>query len=149
MKLFTAAAALFATTALAATTPAPADAVYSIKGFTARKNDGNTIDTVFFNILATNGGTLDFTCVAYDPKKKAATYEFKSGHVYSCGENSFFSFEYDVDNKELYLWQQVYTNVKIGGKVHTGDLRCKAGDFGGKVCLTKGDASLSIVLTTQ
>lgn len=118
MQFFSAATvALFSATALAAptlpTTPTPCppeesgNTVYQIKDFTTRKYDGQNVATLSFDILATNGGTLDFECSPYDPATNAATDAFESGHVYSCGLNSQFSFSYDVETTELVLWQDV------------------------------------------
>lgn len=115
MKFFTAAAAtLLSATALAAPTASTDKEIttFQIKDFTTRKYDGKTISTMSFRILATTGGTLDFECVPYYPVTKGATENFESGHVYSCGENSFFSFSYtdgnDVDQtNELFLWQDI------------------------------------------
>ncbi|KAJ4405303.1 hypothetical protein N0V82_010337 [Gnomoniopsis sp. IMI 355080] len=138
MRFFTAAtaatAALLSASALAAPTACTPDTssddsetVYDINGFTTRKYDGTNIATLFFNITATNGGTLDFECVPYDTVTKAATQEFKSGSVYFCGENSLFSFIYDVPSTVLYLWQEITTDNTIGGNVKTGDPICRAG----------------------
>lgn len=139
MKFLTAAAAtalLSATTALAAPTdpstyspscpnpnppnpnpnpPNPPDketTTFQIKEFSERKYDGKTISTLSFRILATNGGTLDFQCIPYDPVTKGATQAFEDGKVYFCGENTFFSFSFTAGNgadkkNELFLWQEV------------------------------------------
>lgn len=115
MRFFAAAtAALMSASALAAPTACTPDkssdddkTVYAINDFTTRKYDGTNIATLFFNISATNGGTLDFQCVPYDEVTQAATQEFKSGSVYYCGENSLFSFVYDVPSTVLYLWQEI------------------------------------------
>lgn len=114
MKFFSiATAALCGTVAVAAPTTSPSTGdettVYQIKDFTTRKYDGQNVATLFYNILATNGGTLDFQCVPYDPVTKTGTQAFESGKVYFCGENSFFSFSYDVASTELFLWQDIST----------------------------------------
>lgn len=114
MRFFsTVTAVLFGTTALAAPTTCPPKnketTVYQIKSFTTRKYDGKNVATLFFNILATNGGTLNFQCVPYDPVTKTGTQKFESGHVYYCGQNSQFSFSYDTSTTDLYLWQDIAT----------------------------------------
>ncbi|KAF4308917.1 putative major allergen alt protein [Botryosphaeria dothidea] len=138
MKFSTAAAAtLLSATALAAPT-ATTDketTTFQIKDFTTRKYDGKTISTMSFRILATTGGTLDFECVPYDPVTKGATENFESGHVYSCGENSFFSFSYtdgnDIDQtNELFLWQDISENNTIGGSAFLDEPICRAGGAG-------------------
>ncbi|KAH7060674.1 hypothetical protein B0J12DRAFT_593593 [Macrophomina phaseolina] len=132
-----AAAALLSATALSAPTASTdkETTTYQIKDFTTRKYDGKTISTLSFRILATNGGTLDFTCVPYDPVTGCATEHFESGQVYSCGENSFFSFSYtdgnDIDQtNELVLWQDIAENNTIGGSAFLDEPICRAGGAG-------------------
>ncbi|KAF7194501.1 Major allergen Alt a 1 [Pseudocercospora fuligena] len=126
-----AAATLFGAAAVAAPAARTDDTTYQIKDFTTRKYDGKTISTMFFRILATNGGTLDFECVPYDPVTKGATENFEGGHVYPCGENSFFSFSYvpkhDTQTNELFLWQDVSETETPGGRAFTDDPICHAG----------------------
>ncbi|KAI5356795.1 Putative alternaria alternata allergen 1 [Septoria linicola] len=124
-------------TALAAPTTSAADdgsTSYQIKDFTLRKLNGKDISTMSFRILATNGGTLDFECVPYDPVTNGATENFQGDHVYSCGENTFFSFNYipkhDTQTNELYLWQNVSDTVTLGGSAFLDDPICRAGGAG-------------------
>lgn len=140
--IFTSALALLAGSTIAAPTSCPAPAppasdktVYQIKDFYERKLDGKTISAFGFNIAATNGGTLDFPCIAYNPvtKKAAATYD--QGHVYFCGENSLFSFSYsekeeDVNKGKLFLWQEVTDNETLQGSVVIPTPYCHAGGAG-------------------
>lgn len=81
--------------------------VYRIADFTTRKHDGVNVDSVYFNIQATNDGSLDFTCTAFDPAINNTTEHFENGFGYSCGAHSLFSWSYDVVDTLLSLWQQV------------------------------------------
>ena len=137
MKFSIAAAttALMASTAFAApTTYSSDDTTYEIKDFTLRKLNGVDISTMSFRILATNGGTLDFECVPYDPVKGGATDCFEPDHVYACGENSLFSFNYipkhDTQTNELFLWQNVSETETLGGSAFLDDPICRAGGAG-------------------
>lgn len=84
-------ASLFGATALAAPAASTCkiDSTYSIDSLSTRKYDGKTIDQLFFNIKATNGGTLDFECSPYDEVTGKNVDGFKSGRSYSCGENRY------------------------------------------------------------
>lgn len=139
--VFTSALALLAGSAIAAPTACPAPSapatektVYQIKDFYERKPDGKDITALGFNIAATNGGTLDFTCIAYDPVTKAAAANFEDGHVYSCGSNSFFSFSYSEEegaNKgKLFLWQGATAADTIQGSTVIPTPYCHAGGAG-------------------
>lgn len=109
-------------------------AVYSIKSFTTRKYDGKTINTLFFNIISADGGSLDFTCNAYDTALGHATESFESGKTYLCGKDSLFSFSYtpNADEKvdDLVLWQKVSdTEMWKGGTTPAGEV-CRASGNG-------------------
>lgn len=125
-----------ATTSMAAPTNSYSDdtTTYELKDFTLRKLDGVNISTMFFRILATNGGTLDFECSPYDPVTGGATENFEADHVYSCGENSLFSFNYipkhDTQTNELFLWQNVSETETLGGSIFLDDPICRAGGAG-------------------
>lgn len=86
------------------TTPCPVvqegDYIWKIDDFYARKPDGKKVNSVSFNIKATNNGTLDFTCGA-----SADTIE--DDKFYSCGENSFMWFAFQQDRSGLILQQSV------------------------------------------
>ncbi|KAK4609339.1 Major allergen Alt a 1 [Fulvia fulva] len=131
MKFTLAAAAALFTTALAGPVARTDDTIYQIKDFTLRKLDGKNISTMFFRILATNGGTLDFECSPYDPVTDAATERFEPDHVYFCGKNSVFSFNYipahDTQTNELFLWQHISETETLGGNAFLNDPICHAG----------------------
>ncbi|KAJ4387262.1 hypothetical protein N0V93_007851 [Gnomoniopsis smithogilvyi] len=145
--------ALLSVTALAAPTPCTPEGedstVYEIQDFTLRKYDGQNVATLSFNILATNGGTLDFECSPYDPVTNTATQAFESDNVYSCGKNSLFSFSYDVSSTELFLWQEITTDNTIGGSIKTGDPICRAGGSSASdlVCTVPDIVKLDVTLT--
>lgn len=91
----------------AATTPS-GDYIWKISNFTARKLNGKDVDAVSFNIQATNGGTLDFTC--------SSTNGVSPDQFYQCGENSFIWFSYQDDRSGLLLRQDVsneYVETRI------------------------------------
>jgi hypothetical protein len=134
MKFSIAAAALLSVAASAAPTSYSSssdDVTFAIKDFTERKHDGVNINSVFFNISATNDGTLNFECDAYDPVTDGLTESFEAGHVYTCGKNSFFSFSFTPSNgnstNELFLWQDVTDTKALGGRVCFDDPICHAG----------------------
>lgn len=110
----TAASALLSACALAAPSASKnckVNSVYAIDGFGTRKYNGTKIDTLFFNIKATNGGTLDFECSPHDELTGESADGFESGRSYSCGENSFFYFRYTLGDEgemdQLMLWQDI------------------------------------------
>ena len=62
--------------------------------------------------MATNSGSLNFTCAPFDPVERSVTKRFEDGKVYFCGENSEFSYSYsegegNVEKNRLFLWQAV------------------------------------------
>lgn len=112
----------------------PVEAVYTIESFTTRRYDGQTINTVSFIIKSADGGSLDFTCVAYDSAKGQPTELFESGKVYPCGLNSSFSFSYTPNAGEivddLYLWQEISGIETWGGGMTPASAICRAGGNG-------------------
>lgn len=76
------------------------DYVWQISKFYARKPEGVKINSISFNVKATNGGTADFTCSA-----QADVVE--DGKFYQCGENSFIWFAFQNDRSGLILQQSV------------------------------------------
>lgn len=111
------------------------EAVYTISSFTTRKSDSQTIDSVSFDIISADGGTLDIPCSAYDDALSHATEAFESGKVYSCGQDSSFSFAYtpnageDVD--DLVLWQKISDSETWSGRTTPADAICRADENGG------------------
>ncbi|CZT20982.1 uncharacterized protein RCC_06843 [Ramularia collo-cygni] len=139
--VFASVLALLASSAIAAptsckapATPSSEKTIYQIKDFYERKPDGKDITALGFNIAATNGGTLDFTCVPYDPVTKAAAANFEDGHVYTCGANSLFSFSYsekdDANKGKLFLWQGASPADTIQGSTMIPTPYCHAGGAG-------------------
>lgn len=110
------------------------EAVYTVESFTTRKYDGQTINTVSFNIKSADGGSIDLNCVAYDPALGRATESFESGEVYRCGLNSSFLFAYtpnaDEDQDDLFLWQEVSGIEILGGSMTPASGICQAGGSG-------------------
>jgi hypothetical protein len=78
------------------------DYVFKIDSFFLRKLDGQNISSLGFNIIATNGGSLDFTCTPSDPAGTAVT-TVQDSTYYSCGLNSAFSFSYHQESSGLIL----------------------------------------------
>lgn len=76
------------------------DDVWKISTLWARKLDGKTLSALTFNIQATNGGTLNFTCGASADK-------LESSKIYSCGENSSIFFSWNDASNALLLQQSV------------------------------------------
>lgn len=126
------------------------DSTYKISDLTLRKS-GDNISTMFFDISATNEGTLDFQCSPYDPSTNAAATSFTTGQIYSCGEHSFFSFSY-VDGKgqsrktNLYLWQDVSDTTLLAGNAIVPRPVCRAGGAGmsDQVCTTQRDFEIAM-----
>jgi hypothetical protein len=108
---------------------------YEIRNFFERKPDGQDITFLSYDIVATNGGTLDFTCIPYDPATGGAAANFEDGHVYDCGQNSAFSFSYseeigDPQKGKLFLWQGTNEDL-IQGSTTIPPPICHAGGNGG------------------
>lgn len=76
------------------------DYIWKLSSFWARKLDGKNINSIGFNIKATNEGTLDFTCSA-----SADTVE--DGKFYQCGENSLIWFAFQADRNGVLIRQDV------------------------------------------
>merc|ERR1711939_510348 len=63
------------------------DYIWKIDNLYIRKLDGKSISSLGFDILATNGGTLDFTCTPYDKSTNAPiSGNVEDSTLYSCGE---------------------------------------------------------------
>lgn len=92
-----------------------------------RKYNGVDTASLSFNITATNTGTLNFLCIPYDPAIQGATEAFESGRVYACGSNSFFSFSFEPDTSDLFLWQDVTETEILGGGATVPTRICRAG----------------------
>lgn len=89
------------------------DYVFKIDDIYVRKLDGVTASSVSFNILATNGGTLNFTCTPHDASGNAVA-AFEEKKFFSCGTNSFFSFSFQSDRSGLLLKQDVSDRYACG-----------------------------------
>jgi hypothetical protein len=113
MQFTTAALSLLAASGLASAAPLTSrqdtstcpvvqtgDYVWKLSEFYARKPDGKKINSIGFNIKATNEGTLDFNCSA-----SADTIE--DNKLYQCGENSGIWFSFQSDRNGLVLRQDV------------------------------------------
>lgn len=82
------------------------DYIWKIDNLYIRKLDGKSTSTIGFDILATNGGTLNFTCTPYDiASNTAVTTNIQDSTLYSCGENSFIDFAWQSDRNGLLLKQ--------------------------------------------
>lgn len=115
------------------------EAVYSMKSFTTRKDDGKTINTVSFSITSADGGALDFTCNAYDPTLGHATESFEIGKIYPCGKDSSFLFSYTPDGDEkvddLVLWRRVSATETWKGSTTPAS----------EICRTSGNATEDLI----
>lgn len=113
MQFTTAALSLLAASGLASAAPLTSrqdtstcpfvqtgDYVWKLSNFYARKPDGKKINSIGFNIKATNAGTLDFDCAA-----SADTIE--DNKLYQCGTNSGIWFSFQSDRNGLVLRQDV------------------------------------------
>lgn len=169
MKYFAAVAATSAlfTTTLAApgacrnnyppSSPPPNDtdgSVFQIKDFSVRKLNGKDISNVSFRILATNGGTLDFQCIPYNPATDAVTTNFVPGQVYFCGKDSSLSFSYtpkhdDQKQNELWLWQTITQEQVYAGHVDFDDPICRAGGAGQQDLICDVPQSVDLFVTVE
>ncbi|KNG51615.1 alt a 1 major allergen [Stemphylium lycopersici] len=149
---FTTITALFAAAGLAAAAPLEArateatcpvttqgDYVWKISNFYGRKPQGTYYNSLGFNIKATNGGTLDFTCSAQANK-------LEDGKFYSCGENSFMDFAFQSDRNGLLLRQKVSDKITYVATTTLPNY-CRAGGNGPKdfVCQGVSDAYITLV----
>lgn len=136
-------------------------ATYAIKGFTERKLDGANISTIFFNISATNGGTLDFECSPYNQKthKAVPSDSFVVGKTYDCGANTAFSFAFTPstttsDSKSgkgnKLVVSQTDGSKRSTGQVSFGDPICRAGGSGVNdlVCSVPDQVKVRVTLNT-
>ncbi|CAG5163712.1 uncharacterized protein ALTATR162_LOCUS6527 [Alternaria atra] len=149
---FTTIASLFAAAGLAAAAPLESrqdtascpvstqgDYVWKISEFYGRKPEGTYYNSLGFNIKATNGGTLDFTCSAQADKLEDHKW-------YSCGENSFMDFSFDSDRSGLLLKQKVSDDITYVATTTLPNY-CRAGGNGPKdfVCQGVSDAYITLV----
>lgn len=103
------------------------DYIWKIDNLYIRKLDGKSVSTIGFDILATNGGTLNFTCTPYDKTtNQAVTTNIVDSTLYSCGENSFIDFAWQSDRNGLLLKQDVSDTIKYIGTT-TLPNHCRAG----------------------
>ncbi|KAF2823237.1 hypothetical protein CC86DRAFT_298700 [Ophiobolus disseminans] len=122
------------------TTATPSgDYIWKISNLYLRKPDGKKINSIGFNIKATNAGTLDFDCAA-----SADTIE--DNKLYQCGENSGIWFSFQSDRNGLVLRQDVSEDIQY---VATATLPnyCRAGGNGPNdfVCNGVADAYITLV----
>lgn len=140
MKVIIAAASLLASTAMAmpALSRRTDPVTYAIEDFTYSKENGVDVSSVTFRILATNGGTLNSSCVAYDPPTDAPTTAYVVDNVYPCGKDSVFSWNFKPKSTEqanqLYLWQNVGPESSFGGNTFFDDPPCRGGGNSAVVC---------------
>ncbi|KAH6882162.1 major allergen Alt a 1 subunit [Alternaria rosae] len=149
---FTTIASLFAAAAVASAAPLEArqvdatcpvstqgDYVWKISNFFGRKPEGTYYNSFGFNIKATNGGTLDFTCSSQADK-------LEDNKFYSCGENSFISFAFSSDRDGLIIKQGVSDGLTYVGTT-TIPSYCRAGGNGPQdfVCQGVADAYVTLV----
>ncbi|KAH7073319.1 hypothetical protein FB567DRAFT_537501 [Paraphoma chrysanthemicola] len=115
------------------------DYVWKISNFYARKPDGKKINSIGFNIKATNEGTLDFNCSA-----SADTVE--DNKFYQCGENSFIYFAFQSDRSGLLLRQDVSDDIQYVATTTLPNY-CRAGGNGPNdfVCQGVSDAYITLV----
>ncbi|KAJ4313518.1 Major allergen Alt a 1 [Neodidymelliopsis sp. IMI 364377] len=113
------------------------DYVWKLDNFTARKLDGKNIDSLTFNIKATNGGTLDFDCSASDG--------VEDGKFYSCGTNSFISFAFQADRSGLLLKQDVSDDIQYVATTTLPNY-CRAGGAGPNDFVCQGVSPAYITL---
>lgn len=135
-----AAAPLDARQAAPATCPAPTgDYVWKLSNFYARKPDGQKINSIGFNIKATNGGRLDFNC-------SASADTIVDRQWYSCGQNSFMWFAFQSDRNGIMLQQTVNDDVELIGTATLPNV-CRAGGNGinDSVCTGVADAYITLV----
>jgi hypothetical protein len=166
--ILTSAIALMAGSTMAAPTscsapapvaPASSDTVYQIRNFYERKPDGQDIASLSFDILATNGGTLDFNCIPYDQATGTSTTNFEDGKVYPCGNNTLFGFSYseksaDPNKGKLFLWQGATAEDLIQGNTTIPTPYCHAGGAGplDMVCFapeTSGNITITMTVPGQ
>jgi hypothetical protein len=77
------------------------DYVWKLSNFSGRKPENKAFNNISFNIKATNGGTLDFTC-------SASADKLEDGKLYNCAEgDDNIQFAFNADRSGVYLKQKV------------------------------------------
>ncbi|KAF2025631.1 Alternaria Alternata allergen Alt A 1 [Setomelanomma holmii] len=150
MQLTTTALAFLTATSLTAAAPLTSrqetcpvvqsgDYVWKISEFYARKPDGKSINSIGFNIKATNAGTLDFNCSASADTVADDTF-------YECGENSQIYFAFQSDRNGLLLKQKVSDDITYVATTTLPNY-CRAGGNGPNdfVCQGVSDAYITLV----
>ncbi|KAH8707152.1 major allergen Alt a 1 subunit [Phaeosphaeriaceae sp. PMI808] len=115
------------------------DYVWKVSRFWARKLDGKNINSIDFNIEATNKGTLNFQCgTSADP--------VEDGKFYQCGENSFIFFAFQASHNGLILKQDVSEDIQYVATTTIPNV-CRVGGSGPNdyVCQGVSDAYLTLV----
>ncbi|KAF2133145.1 major allergen Alt a 1 subunit [Dothidotthia symphoricarpi CBS 119687] len=115
------------------------DYIWKISEFYSRKLNGKDIDSLAFNIKATNNGTLDFTCEATEGPIVPTQF-------YQCGENSQIYFSFQDDRSGLLLRQDVSDDIQYVGTATLPNY-CRAGGAGINdfICNGVNDAYLTLV----
>ena len=158
MKFSTIAATAFATVASASPLVARQDTcpvvttgdyIWKIDNLYIRKLDGKSISSLGFDILATNGGTLNFTCTPYDKSTNAPiSGNVEDSMLYSCGENSFIDFAWQSDRSGLLLKQSVSNTIKYVGTTTLPNY-CRAGGSGPQDFVCDGTSPAYITLVQE
>jgi hypothetical protein len=83
------------------------DYIWKLDNIYIRKINSPAVSTVGFDILATNGGTLNFTCTPHDDAGNTINDNFTEKVLYNCGPNSGISFALQTDggNRLLMTWK--------------------------------------------
>merc|ERR1711881_172515 len=106
------------------------DYIWKIDNLFIRKLEGQAISSMGFDILATNEGTLNFTCTPYDKTTNTkVTGNIEDSTLYSCGENSFIDFAFQSDRNGLLLKQNMSDTIKLVGTTTLPNY-CHAGGAG-------------------
>ncbi|KAH6616293.1 hypothetical protein C7974DRAFT_436371 [Boeremia exigua] len=113
------------------------DYVWKISNFWARKLNGTTINSLTFNVQATNGGTADFDCESEG--------DVEDGVFYSCGPGSFIYWAYQEDRAGLLLRQDVGEGVQYVAATTLPNF-CRAGGAGPMDYVCQGVAPAFITL---
>ncbi|CAO2654605.1 Nn.00g113380.m01.CDS01 [Neocucurbitaria sp. VM-36] len=117
------------------------DYIWKLDNLSLRKPDGKSINSLTFNVKATNGGTADFDCsVQAEPVEDSKFYQ--------CGENSFIWFAWQADRNGLLLRQDVSDKIQYIGTATLPDY-CRAGGNGPNdfVCQGVSPAYITLVQT--
>jgi hypothetical protein len=113
------------------------DYVWKLDNFSARKLDGKNIDSLTFNIKATNTGTLDFDC--------SVSNGVEDGKFYSCGTNSGIFFAFQADRSGLLLRQDVSDDIQYVATTTLPNY-CRAGGAGPNDFVCQGVSPAYITL---